>query len=41
MENNQCGLQQVRRLGEIFFQDDNDRTLKKSKSIICRGDLDN
>lgn len=32
------GLEQVRRLSEIFFQDDNYRTPEKSKS---RGNLDN
>lgn len=33
MENNQCRLEEVRRISEIFFQDDNDRTPEKSKSI--------
>lgn len=33
MENNQCGLEQMRRISETVFQEDNDRIPEKSKSI--------
>lgn len=39
MENNQCGLGQVRRVIKLLFQDDNDRISKKS--TLCTGGLYN